>query len=582
VAIKKIFDLFCGRITPTLASDRSQMTRFRMQLLETLLPAGKFHKLTELFGTHYGSTSAFARAMGAKIGRRVYWPGTGPSIQSFDLLEIGDDVVFGSRSHLVTSDGAGSDYVRIKSGAMVADRVVLLPGSELGEKTVMGSGALAKRNKAYADGTTWVGNKKNEAVCLSVESTRPEKSGHRTEQYYESINAHNIVPRHSPASSTATTIVRPFPDSERSSMHLIEKPRPYSPAPSHYGDSDGFKSALETPADSRKPSIQAHRLDSFASSVMPPLRRSPLHKSEYTVEHTTTIQPESSSPFGRAFYEGKASYRVWGQFTIFCYSTLTAVLSATWWNAGSIAAVQVVGHMYQNKTWLAHPHGFLGRDNMMRPANLFIFFWVLIVAMMTFQSIVVLAFTIAAKWILMGRRMPGNYDWDKSSYCQRWQLFLKLETFRRRCYGNIGILGLLTGTHYVVLYFRALGAKIGSDCALFASGNPSLMFTEPDLLTLGDRVAVDDASLVGHINTRGKFDLNPLSVGSRSVLRTGSRLLSGARMEEDSCLLEHTLVMAGDVVDTQATVQGWPAEEFQSKRMPTMEVRRHWKPSGSA
>ena len=91
-----------------------------------------------------------------------------------------------------------------------------------------------------------------------------------------------------------------------------------------------------------------------------------------------------------------------------------------------------------------------------------------------------------------------------------------------------GILGMLTGTHWIVLYFRALGARIGNDCALFANGRPSLMFTEPDLIQLGDRVTVDDASVVAHINTRGKFDLNRLEIGDRCVLRTGSRLLSGA------------------------------------------------------
>ena len=96
-------------------------------------------------------------------------------------------------------------------------------------------------------------------------------------------------------------------------------------------------------------------------------------------------------------------------------------------------------------------------------------------------------------------------------------------------------------------------------------------------MTLGDRVSVDDASLVGHINTRGKFDLNPLFVGARSVLRSGSRLLSGAKMEEDSCLLEHTLVMAGDVVDAGITSQGWPAEDFTGNRIPSMEVAQYWK-----
>jgi len=119
---------------------------------------------------------------------------------------------------------------------------------------------------------------------------------------------------------------------------------------------------------------------------------------------------------------------------------------------------------------------------------------------------------------------------------------------------------MLTGTHWMVMYFRALGAEIGKDCALFANGDPSLLFTEPDLLTLGNRVAIDDASLVGHINTRGKFDLNRLVVGDGCVLRSGSRLLSGGVMEAGSCLKEHTLVMGGEVVGKGMTVQGWPGE----------------------
>ena len=39
---------------------------------------------------------------------------------------------------------------------------------------------------------------------------------------------------------------------------------------------------------------------------------------------------------------------------------------------------------------------------------------------------------------------------------------------------------------------------------------------------------IDDASLIGHINTRGIFRLNPLVVGSGCVLKSNARLLSGA------------------------------------------------------
>lgn len=99
------------------------------------------------------------------------------------------------------------------------------------------------------------------------------------------------------------------------------------------------------------------------------------------------------------------------------------------------------------------------------------------------------------------------------------------------------------------------------------------MFTEPDLLTLGERVSVDDASLVGHINSRGKFSLNELSVGKQSVLRSGSRLLSGAKMGERSVLLEHTLVMAGDVADDSGVYQGWPADIYEGDRLHVTSKR---------
>ena len=535
LAFKKVSDLCFGKVKPA-SGERSQMDKFRMQWVRTMMPAPQFHKVTELFGTHYNATSHLARAMGAKIGSRVYWPGTGPSIQDFDLLDIGDDVVFGSRSHLVTSDGNGSDYVRIKSRAMVADRVVLLPGVELGQQAVMGSGALTKRNTRYADASTWVGAKKGEAICLTADTSAPPSP----ETPYN--DKQNPFSNMSSMNSTATTLANILSsETSSSSSSIIEK---------------GTKEDFQTDYGYIDKSKQA---------------------SQRVVERQgtdLTISEEESTPFGRAFYDGKASYRVWSQFEIFLYSTSIAVINGVFWNIGSVSAVQIVARLYQDHEWLART--FLSKT-WYRPIAVYVFFMALIVGIMALQSVCVVAATIAMKWILMGRRQPGNYDWDKSSYCQRWQLFLKFETFRRHCYGGHGILGLLTGTQWLTMYFRALGADIGKDCALFAGGLPSLMFTEPDLITLGDRVALDDCSVVGHINTRGKFDLNPLSIGARSVLRSGSRLLSGARMEEDSCLLEHTLIMAGDIVEAGTTSQGWPAEEFSTSRMPTMETARHWR-----
>lgn len=491
-ALKKLLDASIGKTRPGPAARRSELQKWRMAVLKKIAPVGKFHKLLEIFGSHYEFTSILYRAMGAKVGSRVYWPGTGPFFQDFDLMDIGNDVVFGSRAHIITSDGSGSDVVKVGNGAMIADRVVLLPGASVGEQTVLGSGALTRRNKHYPSNTVWIGSQQNEAVCLSGNSSSTDDTMNETLE-----------------KKTTRVTITAYDNSEYSS-------------------------------DDSKPS-------SSASSAI------------IKIDGSST----SSSPFGRAFYEGKASYYVFGLSTIFLYSSFITIFTAFYWNVSPTSSIQVVSAL------LALGHHALAKEHWYRPLVIYALFTLSIAILMAAQAILALALVIASKWILLGRRQPGNYDWDKSPYCQRWQLFLTIEKLRRHCYGGHGILGLLTGTHYAVLYFRALGATIGKDCALFAGGLPSLMFTEPDLLTLGDRVAVDDASLVSHINSRGVFNLNRLSVGDRSVLRSGSRLLSGAQMGKDSVLLEHTLVMAGDVADEGCTYQGWPADVFHRSRTPS-------------
>jgi acetyltransferase-like isoleucine patch superfamily enzyme len=52
--------------------------------------------------------------------------------------------------------------------AMIADRVVLLPGTRVGKQTVMGSGAQGRRNTNYEDGSTWMGNGAYAALQAAV------------------------------------------------------------------------------------------------------------------------------------------------------------------------------------------------------------------------------------------------------------------------------------------------------------------------------------------------------------------------------------------------------------------------------
>ncbi|KAF5566745.1 coenzyme a synthetase [Fusarium phyllophilum] len=185
ILVKSTLDCFFGKLK---ANSRSTVDIWRANLIKTLLPEGKLHRMTSLFGQHYEATSIALRMLGAKIGERVYWPGTGPSIGDYHLIDVGNDVVFGSRSHLVTFDGIGSEKVTIQGRAMIADRVYLLPGVAVGERTTMGSGALTKRNGNYVSDGTYVGSKAGDAVCLSTGSdTKVSRSHMRNMQSEDTL-----------------------------------------------------------------------------------------------------------------------------------------------------------------------------------------------------------------------------------------------------------------------------------------------------------------------------------------------------------------------------------------------------------
>lgn len=496
IVVKWALDMMFGVLEPSPAKARSELQKWRMSIIKTLFGVKRLHDMTELTGQHYEGTSIALRMLGARVGRRVYWPGTGPSIGDYHLLNIGNDVVFGSRANLVTSDGIGSEPIKIEDRAMIADRVTLLPGVVVGEKTTMGSGALTRRNGYYADGNTYVGSKKGDAVCLGTGTTPPvSRKGSR-------------------------------------------------------GDSLSLSSRITL---EQKQDVEANRKENSSTTVS--------FVDTKPKNDTSSLDPEDTSPFGRAFYLKKAPYTVYGLGRIIFYSSVTTIMTAVYWNVPSISSIQIVARIFRDQ------HHLLGRESWFDAPVMYLLFFVFIAILTTAQTILALAVVIGSKWLLLGRRQPGNYDWDKSPYCQSWQLYLTIEKLRRYCFRGHGILGMLTGTHWLVMYFRALGGNIGDDCALFANGRPSLMFTEPDLITIGDRTVVDDASVVAHINTRGKFDLNRLEIGERCVLRTGSRLLSGAMMRDDSALLEHTLVMGGDVVEKGWTMQGWPASRHHGRRV---------------
>jgi acetyltransferase-like isoleucine patch superfamily enzyme/acyl carrier protein len=293
-----------GAFRPLSSLERHRpFNLFRYWLMAKLLPGGDLGGVSHLVGTHYGIVSMIYRALGAKVGKRVYWPGSGLDIVEYDLLEVGDDVVFGSRSIIMTSTSEHSNRVVLESGAMLADRCIMLPGSTLRQGCVLGSGSLATVDFTGPMGSMWVGNK---AGCATMVS--PEDLSYKT------------------------------------------------------------KSLV--------------------------------------------------SPFGRAFYGSDANYCVVPLWLVVLYNTLWQGFCVCYHYCPILLSL-FVAHYFTND--------FNSASLLQKPFMLFRNSILAFVPVFVSLSLAALLFDIVSKWIVIGRRRQGDYSWDTSSYCQRWQFHLTLQ-----------------------------------------------------------------------------------------------------------------------------------------------------------
>ena len=148
---------------------------FERWLMWQLLPDGRFGGVAPLIGSNFAGISVLYRLLGAKVGKRIYWPGSGNVMTEYDLFECGDDVTFGSRSTYLMTSAKGSRPIRIEAGANVADRCVLAPGVVVSKNAVFGSGTFAPEGFVAPAGSTWIGQDGREAP-IELEAATPRRA----------------------------------------------------------------------------------------------------------------------------------------------------------------------------------------------------------------------------------------------------------------------------------------------------------------------------------------------------------------------------------------------------------------------
>jgi acyl-CoA synthetase (AMP-forming)/AMP-acid ligase II/carbonic anhydrase/acetyltransferase-like protein (isoleucine patch superfamily) len=434
----------------------SQWQLIRHWLVARMFCRENMQEVTDLLGRHYEPVSILYRLLGAKVGKRVFWPGNQAVFSGeFDLLEIGDDVVFGSRSVIICSGLESCDKVIFCAGANISDNTIVLPGGIMGKNAVLGSNTVCPAGRYLPESSIWLGSQGGEPMVLEV---GPEPNAHET-MLSANIKAEDL----------------------------------------------------------------------------------PMQGDESTLR-----------PFGKAVYHREAAYFVWPASMMIVYNLVVNILCETLHALPLLCTLHIGGAVF---------YGFplderLYDEVEISAGHLYgTLVWIFAVCHSVRVGIV-FAVEIGSKWVLLGRRTEGRFNWDKSTYGQNWE-FYQIMTRVRRLH-RTSVLDFLAGTPYINWYFRSLGSTIGKDCCLYPAGGDPYM-PEPDLVTIGDRCVVDLASIVSHLNTRGNFELVRIKLDDHVTLRSRSRLQQGVHCEAGAMLLEKSLALTGEIIEPDSVWQGGPA-----------------------
>jgi len=148
---------------------------------------------------------------------------------------------------------------------------------------------------------------------------------------------------------------------------------------------------------------------------------------------------------------------------------------------------------------------------------------------------IILLITVALKWIVIGKFRKGDYPlWG--AYYLRWWFITRLL--------SITPINFFSGTPFMAIYLRLLGAKIGKNVII-----QHIQISSPDLITIGDDTTISNNAILNTSNIENGFlKLKPVSIGSgcyvgtTSVVSGESEIKDGAILGNLSFLPEKTII----------------------------------------
>ena len=166
-------------------------------------------------------------------------------------------------------------------------------------------------------------------------------------------------------------------------------------------------------------------------------------------------------------------------------------------------------------------------------------------------------FSIAVKWLVIGRYRPGDYPLWGAYYFRWW--------FTRRFLSTIPV-QYLSGTPMMRVYYRLLGARIGPGAFLGLN-----QFDAPDLVSIGaDAVVSEGAQFATTGVERGWLRLGRVEIGARAFVGSMAVVSRDAAVGEGAALEDLSLLPAGEAVPPGEVWSGSPA--LPQGRAPVREA----------
>ena len=148
--------------------------------------------------------------------------------------------------------------------------------------------------------------------------------------------------------------------------------------------------------------------------------------------------------------------------------------------------------------------------------------------LLTLSGVAASLFSIALKWIVMGRYTPKERP--------LWSPFVwgsELVTIVCESLGG-GLAGTLRGTPFICWYFRLLGSKIGKRVYMDTTD-----ITEHDLVEIGDDVALDeDCTIQTHLFEDRVMKMSYVRIGNRCSIGASALVLYDTHMSSPRLFAE--------------------------------------------